>query len=104
VHDTFGHGNATASSENTVADEFQAEVKLLSDKYNPVGAAEDFHEFNPKKGNSFVNFRPPEDPKRTSEDPAPATAGSHEGASIPPEAEHKNSRVDAHKQSCCVIS
>jgi nitrite reductase/ring-hydroxylating ferredoxin subunit len=103
VHDTFGHGNATASSENTVADEFQAEVKLLSDKYNPVGAAEDFHEFNPKKGNSFVNFRPPEDPKRTSEDPAPVTAGSTD--TIPPEAEHKNSRADAHhKQSCCVIS
>ncbi|CUG91159.1 Hypothetical protein, putative [Bodo saltans] len=112
VHDTFGHGNASSTATSAVGSaagaECQTDVTLLSDKYNPVGAAEDLHEFNPKKGNSFVKFRPPEDPKKVSENNPPATTVvSQEIPSevLPPhQVEHKKERSDAHKQSCCVVS
>jgi nitrite reductase/ring-hydroxylating ferredoxin subunit len=110
VSDTFGFSNVSASITSN-AESVQRDVALLSDKYNPVGSAEDFHEFNPKRGNSFVHFRPPEDQKRTSESTA-ISAGEHEQQAPPPLLKDVGSAahvVDArgkkvkHHQ-CCDIS
>lgn len=101
VHDTFGRPND----------------KLLSDKYNPVGAAEDFHEFNPKRGNSFVQFRAPDEPKKTSHDdsapsngaaPTDGVAATNATTAITGttsgESSQQTSTHDAaHHRKCCII-
>lgn len=59
VFDTYAlHSGFNESTQSRSLDVLCA-GKVLSDKYNPPGAVEDFKEFNPQKGNSFLTFRPP---------------------------------------------
>lgn len=81
VFDTFGGkgGNAMnpppqsngGSDELSRADVRERRIelgaKIQSDKYNPEGALTDFAEFDPKKGNSFVEFRPPSQQRTSAE-------------------------------------
>lgn len=115
IRDTFGSSNPSAATDAPCAVDgdvrseslVSRDVTILSDKYNRPGAVEDFHEFDPKKGNSFVKFRPVEEPKASA-----GTLPDVENETQPPEAvavvavkdmEEKGKRHDSTTR-CCIMS